>query len=114
MAPASTPSNASACRFTLVVSLNTSGAAHYVVVPNSPSLVSATSLNAAALSTQPATSIFPGTTIAATGDISVPQAFLSVTQTVTVGFTRYIVVCSRSACMLPAWHMAITYISSAE
>ena len=87
MAPASTlpaPSIVPACSFTLVVSLNTSGAVHYVVVPNSPSLVSAASLSAAALSTQPATSIFPGT-IAATGDVSVPQAFLNVTQTVTVG-----------------------------
>ena len=82
-----TPSLVSACSFTLVVSLNTSGAVHYVVVPNSPSLVSATSLSAAALSTQTATSVFPGTTIAATGDISVPQAFLNVTATVTVGNT---------------------------
>ena len=79
-----TPSTMSACSFVLVVALNTSGAVHYVVVPNSASLNSAASLNAAALTTQAATSVFPGITIAATGDISVPQAFLNVTQTVTV------------------------------
>lgn len=116
MPPASTlptQPSASACSFTLVVSLNTTGAVHYVVVPNSPGLVSAASLNAAALSTQAATSVFPGTTIAATGDISVPQAFLNVTQIVTVGNAAGCGL-QPKGCMLLAWHMDICYTSAAE
>lgn len=71
------------CRFSLQVALNTTGAAHYVVVVNnSPTLNTAP--DATALTNQNATLLFAGQVVAASGDIAVPQANTNITQVINV------------------------------
>ena len=60
-------------RFSFVVSLNVTGAAHFVVMPANASLP--TVVNSQTLTTQAAGTVFPGNTIAASGDMPIPEPF---------------------------------------
>ena len=70
------------CRFSLVVALNITGAAHYVVLPANSSLP--TVVNSQALTTQSAATLFSGYTVAASGDMSIGSAFTNYSQAVLV------------------------------
>lgn len=72
----------SVCRFTFEVYLNVTGAAHYVVMPANASLP--TVLESQTLTTQAAGVVFPGNTIAASGDMSIPKPFTNYSQVVLV------------------------------
>lgn len=69
-------------RFGLVVSLNVTGAAHYVVMPANASLP--TVVDSQALTTQAAAVLFPGNSIAASGDMNIPSPFTNYSQLVLV------------------------------
>lgn len=70
------------CRFSLVVALNITGAAHYVVLPANSSLP--TVVDSQALTTQSAATLFSGYTVAASGDMSIGSAFTNYSQAVLV------------------------------
>ena len=71
-----------ACRFAFVVSLNVTGAAHYVVMPANASLP--TVVDSQMLTTQAAGTVFPGNAIAASGDMSISSPFTNYSQVVLV------------------------------
>lgn len=72
------------CRFTLVVSLNVTGYAHYFVVPANASLP--TIVDSQALTTQAANNLFSGYAVAATGTMNILTAFTNYSQIVQVPF----------------------------
>lgn len=80
-----------ACRFAFVVSLNVTGAAHYVVMPANASLPSVVSSQT--LTTSAAGVVFPGNTIAASGDMSISSPFTNYSQVVLVCFPLFCVAC---------------------
>ena len=65
-----------------MVSLNITGAAHYVVLPANSSLP--TIVDSQALTTQSAATLFPGYTVAASGDMPIGTAFTDYSQAVLV------------------------------
>ena len=69
-------------RFEFVVSLNITGAAHYVVMPANASLP--TVVDSQTLTTQAAGVVFPGNTIAASGDMSITSPSTNYSQVVLV------------------------------
>ena len=71
-----------ACRFAFEVSLNVTGAAHYVVMPANASLP--TFINSQTLTEQAANTVFPGNIIAASGDMSISSPFTNYSQLVLV------------------------------
>lgn len=71
-----------ACRFSFVVSLNVTGAAHYVVMPANASLP--TVVDSQTLTTQAAGTVFAGNTIAASGDMPIPDPNTNYPQVVLV------------------------------
>ncbi|DBB14474.1 TPA: hypothetical protein ACH3X3_004761 [Trebouxia sp. C0006] len=80
-------------QFSLVVALNITGAAHYVVLPANSSLP--TVVNSQALTTQSAATLFSGYTVAASGDMSIGSAFTNYSQAVlglqsAVNYTCYV------------------------
>ena len=84
-----------ACRFEFVVSLNVTGAAHYVVMPANASLP--TTVDSQTLTTQAADTVFPGNTIAASGDMPISTRFTNYSQLVQV---RPLPTSSPSSCLL--------------
>ena len=70
------------CSFSLVVSLNVTGAFHYVVLPANDSLP--TVVDSQTLTTQPAGALFSGYNVAASGDMHITKAFTDHTQRVLV------------------------------
>lgn len=65
-----------------MVSLNVTGAAHYVVMPANTSLP--TVVDSQALTTQAASVLFQGNIIAASGDMNIPSPFTNYSQLVLV------------------------------
>ena len=70
------------CRFTFNVSLNTTGAAHYVVLPANSSLP--TVVDSQTLTLQAAALLFAGYNVAANGDMPIPHAYTNYSQVVLV------------------------------
>ncbi|DBA74581.1 TPA: hypothetical protein ACH3X2_009453 [Trebouxia sp. C0005] len=80
-------------QFSLVVSLNITGAAHFVVLPANSSLP--TVVDSQALTTQSAATLFSGYTVAASGDMSIGTAYTNYSQAVlglqsAVNYTCYV------------------------
>lgn len=65
-----------------MVSLNITGAAHFVVLPANSSLP--TVVDSQALTTQSAATLFSGYTVAASGDMSIGTAYTNYSQAVLV------------------------------
>jgi len=72
-----------------VVSLNITGAAHYVVLPTNSSLP--TVVDSQALTTQSAATLFSGYNVAASGDMSIGSAFTNYSQAVLVRMASSVV-----------------------
>ncbi|KAL0035306.1 hypothetical protein WJX77_000193 [Trebouxia sp. C0004] len=80
-------------QFSLVVSLNVTGAAHFVVLPANSSLPAV--VDSQALTTQSAATLFSGYTVAASGDFPIRSAYTNYSQAVlglqsAVNYTCYV------------------------
>ena len=75
-----------------MVSLNVTGAAHFVVLPANSSLP--TVVDSQALTTQSAATLFSGYTVAASGDMAITSAYTNYSQAILVRMAS--VACSSS------------------